>query len=108
MPNKCYVYGCKSGYDSCKENVPLFKAPSCKVLLKKWLDLCNRKAPKVKGNIFVCARHFEEDDLIKFKKIKLLGEHNVYKESLIPLKRWKLKDGALPSKLLGTLFSLHY
>ena len=43
MVNKCVVFGCNSGYSTCKENVSSFRFPAEKPeLLQKWIKFVNR------------------------------------------------------------------
>ncbi len=124
MPNRCYVLGCSTKYESGSPKIPHFKAPTNSFARKKWLDISLRKCPKLKGNIFFCANHFEECDIIKSVKKtfshpltsidiveavrkKLRSDNsskiNVYREADVPLKRWKLKPGAYPKTEKGNV-----
>jgi hypothetical protein len=92
MAKTCFVLGCKSGYKTDQTKISLFKARSNKIQLKKWLDVSRtRKPPKIKGDIFFCANHFHETDIIKFSTKKYIEPNQA-----VPLKVWRLKSGALP------------
>ena len=91
MTKTCFVLGCKSGYKTEQTKISLFKAPSNKIQFKKWLDVSRRTPPKIKGDIFFCANHFHETDIIKFSTKKCIKPNQA-----VPLKVWRLKSGALP------------
>ena len=69
----------------------LFLKPILIKLFKKWLEVSRRKPPKIKGDIFFCANHFHETDIIKFSTNKCIKPNQA-----VPLKMWRLKSGALP------------
>ena len=69
MVNKCCAVGCnKSNYVSKKgtTKVTTFLLPKKEDLLQEWL----KKIPRdftVTNNTVICAKHFEEDDIIRYK-----------------------------------------
>jgi hypothetical protein len=90
--------GCKSGYKTDQTKISLFKAPSNKIQLKKWLDVSRKKPPKIKGDIFFRANHFHETDIIKFSTKKCIEPNQA-----VLLKVWILKSGALPKTPKGDI-----
>ncbi len=84
MTKTCFVLSCKSGYKTDQTKISLFKAPSNKIQFKKWLDVSRRKPPKIMGDIFFCANHFHETDIISFQL------RNV--SNLIKLFHWRCGD----------------
>lgn len=99
----------------------MFKAPTDCFHFKKWLDVSKRKdVRKQKGNIFFCANHFEESDIVKFTKKRIACQcvesalesvkkklrldkvkANLFREVDVPLKQWRLKTGAYPKTQKG-------
>lgn len=63
---KCCVVGCTSGYQSNIEKVHQFSVPKNEDLRKKWAKAIPRKNLVITKNTYVCAKHFNEDDIIKF------------------------------------------
>ena len=68
MVNKCCAPGCKSNYASKKgtTKVATFLFPKKENLRQEWL----KKIPRdftVTNNTVICAKHFEEDDIIRYK-----------------------------------------
>ena len=61
MVNKCFVYGCKSGYKQSQGNVPLFHFPANgSSLFKKGVSFVNLTNWKPSANSVICAKHFLE------------------------------------------------
>ena len=61
MGRKCTVYGCNSGYLTCKEKVTVYKFPTDPIENKKWVDALPNKDIKNTKNLGVCSKHFKED-----------------------------------------------
>lgn len=61
MGKKCFVPNCNSGYRTCKERVPLFKAPSEHARLEMWRHAIPRSDRALQPSDHVCAKHFPED-----------------------------------------------
>ena len=118
MRQTCFVTGCNSGHSNNPVKVPMFKAPANEKQLKIWLRVSKKKSfPKQKGPIYFCANHFEESDIIKTSKrtipaaweeepdalerVRKKMRHDKlklthFRNIVVPLKVWRLKEGALP------------
>ena len=95
MVNKCCVPGCRSNYRSKKKSVPFIKVtafhiPREQKLKEEWL----RKIPvefTVTKHTVVCEKHFEEDDIIRYKQnksknapdVKVSWQHNIINVCLL-------------------------
>ena len=72
MVNKCVVFGCNSGYSTCKENVSSFRFPAANPeLLQKWIKFVNRADWIPTKNSVICCKHFESKFLNEGKRTKL-------------------------------------
>ena len=72
MVNKCVVFGCNSGYSTCKENVSSFRFPAENPeLLQKWIKFVNRADRIPTKNSVICCKHFESKFLNEGKRTKL-------------------------------------
>ena len=73
MPNKCVVFGCNSGYATCKEKGITFLFPLEKpYLLQQWNRVVNRSEWVASCNSVICIKHFEEKYIIRGKKNNLM------------------------------------
>lgn len=63
---KCCVVGCTSGYKSNTEKVHQFCVPKNEDFRIKWAKAIPRQDLVFTKNTYVCAKHFNEDDIIKF------------------------------------------
>ena len=86
----CFVFNCNSSYNKENGSIALFHPP--KLCLNSWQEIIRKPGLTCKSKI--CSIHFEENDIVKGREI--LGVFHSYS-------KWKLKSGALPSKLLGIL-----
>ena len=71
MVNKCFVYGCNSGYKTGTDTniVPSFRFPFKKAdLLKKWCKFVNRMNWTLSVNSVICVNRFEEKYVINGKR----------------------------------------
>nr|CAH7721984.1 unnamed protein product [Callosobruchus chinensis] len=96
MPYRCCVPNCSGNYgygDAPK--VTVFSFPEDKNLRKEWLQAIPRANFVPSNTSKVCELHFQEHEIIRDveKLNKKTGE-----SSNIPLKRLRLKVGAIPSK----------
>ena len=99
MGRKCFVPGCKSGYDSSQKSEQVSKerrhffTPS-EAQLKSWTRAISRKDRILTRKDSICDLHFSEACFEKH------FEHRVNNE-LVRIERgkWKLKDSAVPSVL---------
>ena len=72
MVNKRVVFGCNSGYSTCKENVSSFRFPAANPeLLQKWIKFVNRADWIPTKNSVICCKHFESKFLNEGKRTKL-------------------------------------
>ena len=78
MPNKCVVFGCNSGYATCKEKgITTFLFPLEKpYLLQQWNRFVNRSEWVPSCNSVICIKHFEEKFIIRGKKNNLMWSLN--------------------------------
>lgn len=61
MGKKCFVPNCNSGYRTCAERVPLFKAPSEHARLETWRRAIPRSDRALQSSDHVCAKHFPDE-----------------------------------------------
>lgn len=95
MVNKCCVPGFSSNYGSNKSgSVPCFTFPNDLTLRETWLKKIPRSNLEVTKHTVVCPKHFHDSDVIK---ADLLPGANGEPDIVIPRKRFKLKNGAIPS-----------
>jgi len=88
---KCFVVGCSTGYKSAKENdAKVFKPPKEERQFILWGKNLERSDRKFSRKDHVCSRHFKEEFIIK---------NSV--NGGAPLTRWKLRDDAIPTLVLG-------
>ncbi|XP_049524536.1 uncharacterized protein LOC125946099 [Dermacentor silvarum] len=93
MP-RCFVTGCKSGYDSARgaaEKRHFFKPPNDASRLQEWQHAIPRSDRELTSSCVVCDLHFQEEDIVKNFVHKIGGDVVV-----IPRDKWSLKDDALP------------
>ncbi|XP_077564453.1 uncharacterized protein LOC144179904 [Haemaphysalis longicornis] len=93
MP-RCFVTGCKSGYDSAKsaaEKRHFFKPPSETSRLQEWQHAIPRSDRELTSSCAVCDLHFQEADIVKNFVHNIRGDVVV-----IPRDKWSLKDDAVP------------
>ncbi|KAH7959638.1 hypothetical protein HPB49_012658 [Dermacentor silvarum] len=93
MP-RCFVTGCKSGYDSARgaaEKRHFFKPPNDASRLQEWQHAIPRSDRELTSSCVVCDLHFQEEDIVKNFVHKIGGDVDV-----IPRYKWSLKDDALP------------
>ncbi|CAN7995812.1 unnamed protein product, partial [Ixodes hexagonus] len=92
MGRKCCVENCKSGYDSCKEKVTIFRVPKDPERLEAWARAIARKHRSLGPNDGVCCKHFPEDMIMKRRYFAELGG-----EVLLDVpKKWTLAEDAIP------------
>ncbi len=96
MGAKCYVKGCKSGYDSCKEKVHFFK-PKEEKTVHLWQKFIGRNDLKLEKFHSVCHKHFDDADIVKETTVQGKDGPTVVSDSL----RWRLVGGAIPKHYLG-------
>ncbi|CAN7995612.1 unnamed protein product, partial [Ixodes hexagonus] len=73
MGRKCFVPNCNSGYQTCKEKVTLFSAPSDPERLVQWTHAIPRKDRPLTSKDTVCAKHFAEDMVLRTRYYDELG-----------------------------------
>lgn len=67
MPNKCAVFGCRTGYrGELNNNISLHSFPHKNVdLMNSWLNRISRDANFIPSkNSRVCSLHFTDDDFV--------------------------------------------
>lgn len=66
MVNSCVVIGCRSGYESEKVKISMFKFPSHKRkgLKEKWIKFVDRKNWYPSKNSVLCSKHFDKKFII--------------------------------------------
>lgn len=93
MP-RCFVPGCKSGYDSVLpsgEKRHFFRPPRDAERLALWQRAVPRQDKKLSSTCSVCDLHFSDEDISK------VFEHNICGELVtMPRDKWALKDDAVP------------
>lgn len=93
MP-RCFVTGCRSGYDSTKsaaEKRHFFKPPADEVRLQLWRRAIPRLDKELTSSCAVCDLHFREEDIAKDYV------HHVHGDVvLIPRGKWALNEDAVP------------
>ncbi|XP_075539465.1 uncharacterized protein LOC142574202 [Dermacentor variabilis] len=92
MP-RCFVPGCKSGYDSTRsvDKRHFFNAPRNAERLQQWERAIPRLDKKLSSSCSVCDLHFINDEILK------VFERNIYGDIVvIPRDKWTLKDDAVP------------
>ncbi|XP_059351186.1 uncharacterized protein LOC130696249 isoform X2 [Daphnia carinata] len=92
---KCYVKGCKSGYDSCNGSVHFFK-PKDEKTVYLWQKFISRNDLKLGKFHSVCHKHFDDADIIKETTIR--GENG--QAAACDPTPWKLVGGAVPKFFL--------
>lgn len=92
MP-RCFVTGCKSGYDSQRsaEKRHFFRAPRDSSRLQVWQRAIPRLDKQLTSSCVVCDLHFEDSDLVKEFVHNINGD-----VVIIPRDNWALKDDAVP------------
>ncbi|KAH6946910.1 hypothetical protein HPB50_016132 [Hyalomma asiaticum] len=93
MP-RCFVTGCRSGYDSTKcaaEKRHFFKPPVDESRLQLWRRAIPRSDKELTSACAVCDLHFQEEDIVKDFVHKVHGE-----VVLIPRDKWALQEHAVP------------
>jgi hypothetical protein len=91
MPDKCFVPGCKSGYDGCSVKVTMFKPPSETLLLEKWRRAIPRADRLLGDKDRVCELHFGPHLIQRTWRFQVGND-----VSEIPRARPKLNEGAVP------------
>ena len=76
MVNKCVVFGCKTGYETCveasEEKISTFKFPLEKTdLLQQWIKFVNRSHWYPSKNSVICVKHFDKKYIVEGKRNKL-------------------------------------
>ncbi|KAH8026545.1 hypothetical protein HPB51_021439 [Rhipicephalus microplus] len=98
MP-RCFVPGCKSGYDSVlpsSEKRHFFKPPRDAERLALWQRAVPRQDKKLSSTCSICDLHFSDEDISK------VFEHNICGELVtMPRDKWALKDDAVPRLFLN-------
>ncbi|KAH7933277.1 hypothetical protein HPB49_011123 [Dermacentor silvarum] len=92
MP-RCFVTGCKSGYDSARgaaEKRHFFKPPNDASRLQEWQHAIPRSDKDRTSSCVMCDLHFQEEDIVKN------FVHKIGDVAVIPRDKWSLKDDALP------------
>ncbi|KAH7979536.1 hypothetical protein HPB49_009788 [Dermacentor silvarum] len=94
MP-RCFVTGCKSGYDSQRsaEKRHFFRAPRDSSRLQVWQRAIPRLDKQLTSSCVVCDLHFEDSDLVKEFVHNINGDIVI-----IPRDNWALKDDAKPAR----------
>lgn len=100
MPDKCCVPGCKSNYESEKENVSVFKFPKEERLQRSWLKNIPRTDWTPGKRAVVCEKHFEKaliqkEEIYKERKRNLQNENGI--KRAFPRKRPILHSEAVPT-----------
>lgn len=96
MGKKCFVPNCSSGYQTCADRVPIFRAPAENARLELWRRAIPRADKALKSSDHVCAKHFTEDMISK----SYYGEYDG-KVILNAPKRAMLSVNAVPSIFPG-------
>ncbi|XP_046451608.1 uncharacterized protein LOC124199728 isoform X1 [Daphnia pulex] len=96
MSAKCYVKGCKSGYESCKEKVHFFR-PKEEKTVHLWQKFIGRNDLKLEKFHSVCHKHFDDADIVKTTTVRGKDRPTVVSDSL----PWRLVGGAIPKHYLG-------
>ena len=102
MPNSCFAFGCKSGYEGHRDNLHLFKPKPG--LRAKWEQALNRKDRKLTAKDHVCHLHFKEDELLRYKEYGRGKVGPIRRER----KTWGLAPDAIPSLNLGIISAFSY
>ena len=97
MTDKCSVPGCRNNYKDAgvpdSPYVPVFKLPTGPLeRVQTWLRAIHRENISDDRTIFVCVKHFREEDIIK--KFQILQPEGNYDS--IPQKKYKLSYDAIP------------
>ena len=89
MPQKCFVYGCQSGYRK-NEKVPMFKVPKDDTLFIKWKKAAKRGRydKTLSRNDHICSKHFLVQHIVKWE--------TDFNGKYTPRKIWRLTKGAIP------------
>ena len=69
----CCAPGCRSNYRSIKKGVPFIKFTAFRIPREQKLKVQLRKIPReftVTKHTVVCEKHFEENDIIRYKQNK--------------------------------------
>lgn len=96
MGKKCFVPNCSSGYRTCADRVPIFRAPAENARLELWRRAIPRADKALKSSDHVCAKHFTEDMI----STSYYGEYDG-KVILNAPKRAMLSANAVPSIFPG-------
>ena len=105
MPNTCSAPGCKSNYKP-EDRIPVFKMPQKPDELRHaWVRALHREGIDDLKTIFVCVKHFREEDIQYTHKVP--NGDGTYHE--IQRKNPTLKEGTVPACLPGcpTYYSSH-
>ena len=98
MPNKCSAPNCFSNYYPDDPYIPVFKLPNKPPELRQeWITALRRVNMTDFKFIFVCAKHFREDDIEHV--FKMPNPDGSFSE--ISRAQPKLRTGAVPSILPG-------
>ena len=103
MPN-CSAPECKGNYTS-EDRVTIFKLPEGPPELRHaWIRALHREDISDLKMVYVCAKHFQEEDIEYFHKVPR-GDGSFYE---VP--RGKLKPGAVPyfPAVLHIIHQLHH
>jgi len=98
MVNKCSVFGCRSGYDSCADvdkRITFHSFPRDIQLREKWIKANPRKDFVPSKNSRMCSLHFRDDDFVEQHCDTNSSRRN--QASSTELKKRYLKPDAVPS-----------
>jgi len=99
---RCFVDGCDTRKSKGEKCPSLHRAPTKD--FERWRSLLNkfgRKGKLFNENSQVCAKHFEESDIIR-SRTSVDPEGNEIE--LFPIKNSRIKLGAIPKLNLGNTF----
>ena len=83
MPNTCSAPNCRSNYKG-EPYTPIFALPKCQDLAQKWLRAICREGASDLKSVYVCIKHFRDED-IQRKFIKVMVQSNMLKDRSLVL-----------------------
>lgn len=102
---RCFVDGCDTRKSKGEKCPSLYRAPTKDLIVfERWRSLLNkfgRKGKLFNENSQVCAKHFEESDIIR-SRTSVDPEGN--ETELYPIKNSRIRLGAIPKLNLGNTF----